>query len=554
MSEHTHAPHIDIYESNLPNQSFISWLKSQTALLISQFLGLISVAYVLTALIYYLKNFENSPEIFEPKNIQGFVIYAHIPFLLLFIVTLLNILDYNDPGSYRARIVFDRVFNKTLSGSHLRKGRAQLRKFKKYFLYFWILMLVLYLSFIFQINSQSASELPDKSQIVDKLQEINFSDDQQKITAKIQEIKTLLEKPKTAEILIKLQQTGNPSNLVRSMTIIQGINNSAEISKIRAELEKANALIYGKEKVADDLWGAIYYLRTEFFVFASNNLSLLFVFWCFTVLSVPWHSKKYIKREKLVRLNGTLIIVFITLCYPLVLSFIYEGNGIYYAERLRMYAVLADAVSGFINAVVLALLIARLDSKFIGLHSFLISILYGYSAVQALFAVFEQSGSDAQIIKAFVLIAVFIFKIYFFLIITYAMQTGRMLDYLICFPVLARRVDSIFANQFQIEVHEEEKEFKILIKRKNILYYSGKRYFRTIEECREGIKELRKAMENPRFYEPTESFGTYSVEVFDSIEHKHKICESIDLRSEEEAKELIADSIVNVPYCKVKFS
>lgn len=472
MSEHTHTLHINDNESHLPNQSFFSWLKSQTALFISQFLGLASVAYVLVALGYYLKHLDTSPEIFNPKNIQGFVIYAHIPFLLLFIVSLLNILDYNDAGSFRSRIVYNRVFNKKLGGAQIRKGRIQLRKFKTYFLYFWILMLVLYFSFIFQINSQSSAELTNKSQII-----------------------------------------------------------------------------------IDDWYGAFNYLIFKFFVFAFNNLSLMFIFWCFTVLSIPWHNKKFIKREKIFRIDGTIIILLITLCYPLALP-LSSINGIYDAEHLDRYAILADAVSGFINAVVFALLIARLDSKFIGLPSFLISILYGYSAVQPLFAVFEQSGLDSQIIKAFVLIAVFLFKIYFFLIIAYALQTGRMLDYLICFPKLSQRVDSIFANQFQFEIHEEEKEVRFSIKKKNSLIYSSRIDFKDIEECRGKIKVYKEMMKRKSSYKVSEVCGTYWINVIDDADvidnsTTEKICYSIPLKSNEEAANLIEESIEMIPYCKV---
>src|SRR6185503_15541898 len=86
------------------------------------------------------------------------------------------------------------------------------------------------------------------------------------------------------------------------------------------------------------------------------------------------------------------------------------------------------------------LLIARLDSKLVGLPSWLISILYSYAAAQPLFVVFELNQTEVfDKITTGVLIFVFVSKIYFFLIITYALQTGKMLNYLSCFPILEKR-------------------------------------------------------------------------------------------------------------------
>src|SRR5262249_44980638 len=119
------------------------------------------------------------------------------------------------------------------------------------------------------------------------------------------------------------------------------------------------------------------------------------------------------------------------------------------------YFTFFDAVSGIMNAIVLAMLIARLDSKLIGLRSWLILLLYGYSAVQPLFAVFEQKELVFQEIQTFVLISVFLLKVYFFLIIYYTLQTGRMLNYIFCFPILNRLSDAIFENQFEIRMGRE---------------------------------------------------------------------------------------------------
>src|SRR5215213_1687758 len=244
MSE-PHAIHIETNEVNLPNQPFFSWLKSQTALLISQFLGLGSVLYVLAALIYYVKYLDASPKIFEPKNIQIFIIYAHIPFLLLFIVSLLNILDYNDRGSYRSGKVYERVFiNKKLSDTQLNEGKIKLRKFKLYFLYFWVFMLVLYFSFIIQNNFKSAYELSNKLEIAAKINEANSSNNPSYNIAKLQEVSDLINEKRAKQIIDKFPKTGSQPDkrpqLIKAVGKIQDIDTSEEALRVIGRIEKIN--------------------------------------------------------------------------------------------------------------------------------------------------------------------------------------------------------------------------------------------------------------------------------------------------------------------------
>jgi hypothetical protein len=87
------------------------------------------------------------------------------------------------------------------------------------------------------------------------------------------------------------------------------------------------------------------------------------------------------------------------------------------------------------------LLVARIDSKLIGLPSWLISILYLYAAIQPLFIAFDQPTEVFVIIKTGALIIAFILKLYFFLIILYTLQTGRMLNYFYCVNKLVKLVD-----------------------------------------------------------------------------------------------------------------
>jgi len=235
----------------------------------------------------------------------------------------------------------------------------------------------------------------------------------------------------------------------------------------------------------------------------------------------------------------------LTLSLPLLLSM---GSRVSItASSLTSYFTVFDAMSGILNAIVLALLIARLDSKLIGLPSWLIGLLYCYSAVQPLFAVFEQPAPVFQSIQSFVLISVFVFKVYFFLIIMFTLQTGRMLNYLFCFPFLNRRVDSIFENQFEIKIEREHGQYRFSIMKHNSLVYSTDHCSGTQEECDTHVEEIREAMKERQSYHRKAQSGTHWVEIKTNGSVR---CHSIGLRSEMDVEDLILESIEKIPYCK----
>jgi hypothetical protein len=176
-------------------------------------------------------------------------------------------------------------------------------------------------------------------------------------------------------------------------------------------------------------------------------------------------------------------------------------------------------------------------------------MLFTYASIQSLFIAFVQDDPVLELVRTSVLNSALGLKICFFLIVAHSLQKGRMLNYLVCFPLLKERVDSIFENQFEIRlVRAEDNEFTFLILKKNRLYYSTARTFKSREECDEAVEELRRLMgKSDPYSSPRQSSGTYWVEVRSD---KGLRCESIPLRSEEEAMELIDESISKVPYCK----
>jgi hypothetical protein len=510
MAHHPELPKIDAAQT-LPNPSFFSWLKSQTTLFVSQILGLFSVVL---SLFYYgsglYEHLHNSAEAIGSinRNIQIFVDFAHLVILFVFIVWLITVLDENDQGRYRVGLVYKQVFNESLSriqrSSLRRTAKLQLRKFKNYFLCFWCVMWVLYAVFAFKHVSQETGA--------------------------------------PAGPVITIQCSENLKGDCYNIPSIAGPNDASTFPcppDVKGTCFNVPDLLTGSKL----FWTTFY----PFLTFALNNISLWFIYLCFTVLYLPSHDKKTRRKQsRHTYFSGFAVLIF-TLAFPLLLT-LKSASG-FSASGLTNFFTLFDAISGILNAIVLALLIARLDSKLIGLPSRLICVLYCYSAVQPLFAVFEQPAAVFQTIQSFVLVSVFMFKVYFFLIIIFTLQTGRMLNYLFCFPYLDKRVDSIFENQFEIKSNREDEHcFRFSILKDNEMVYVNDSSSKTRGECDKRIEDLRKAMKDKLSYEAKEQAGTHWIEV--KMGPNDVICHSIALRSQDEVRNLVEESIQKIPYCK----
>jgi hypothetical protein len=501
MFEHSHAVGANSEDSS-PNLHFFDWLKKNIGLFLSQVLALLGFIYVPASTIYYVAHLHEQAHPATPlEEFNPYILVAvdgaHIAVLALFIVVLLGIHHKNKEGTYRTKLAYQHLFNETLDGGkawlHVVSGRVQLRNFKRYFLWFWVAMLALYLAFAFK----HLSELPQSK-------------------AKTSTAESPVHGNETQSTPMQESATQPPSN---------------------GTFDKSNKL---------DAHEAFGFLLFPFLTFGLNNLSMMFIFWCFLVLYRPrYNSSSKLKHRRDLGFSSFFFFM-LTLSYPLLLLIAYR-NG-FTIKGLTGYATVFDGVSGVLNAVVLALLIARLDSKLIGLPSYLIGLLYFYSAVQPLFAVFEQPGVF-QIIQTSVLIIVFGFKVYFFLIIVYALQTGRMLNFLICFPQLKRRIEAIWENQFAVKVgHADDGSFDLSITRKNKKIYTSCDRFKTIVECDSRNAELRRIMERRSSYHRDNQSGTHWVNVLSA--HGHKLFYSISLKSEEAAEDLIEESADKIPYCK----
>lgn len=420
----THIPAIDVThdEPSLPNQHFSLWLRGQATLYVSQIVAILGFISFLASMVYYVAHLKEQREWFTPLTIKLVVDFAHIVFMAMFIVVLIQVLDDNERGSYRVELVYNRIFKSDKSNfkQALKKSKQQLKKFKLRFLVFWIGMLFLYVAFACQHSYELATSRPEEESVSIAEGSISF-----------RTLSLDVKAPKSPKASLPSPQDAKKFFIFTRLGKLLNGNKQAL---------KAQAVSSGFEDL--DFPAAWRKVRFTFAVFAFNNITLLSIFWCFLVMYTSSDEKEEKKRKFLQWCSG-LIVGALILSFPLFMFI--KGSG--RPSEWKAYSSIFDALSGVINAIALALLISRLDSKLIGLPSWLISILYSYAAVQPLFLVFELSQSEAlEKISVFVLIFVFMSKIYFFLIIVYALQTGKMLNYLFCFPILRDRAKEYWGD------------------------------------------------------------------------------------------------------------
>lgn len=300
-------------------------------------------------------------------------------------------------------------------------------------------------------------------------------------------------------------------------------------------------------------------------IYGVNILNALCIFLCFVLFNSPPITLKDKKKyRKDINLSFFIAAVLIVL-YPVFYFNSYRNNSEYYS---MFHNVMFYSISGVVYGVSLALFIARLDSKLIGLPSGLIGVLYVYAVIQPLFITFEikkipfKQGISPNwenifnVILASAMIISLVLKIYFFLIVRYAMDTGKIFNYLFCMPILAKRVDTIFNNNFEIFIERNTESnkhsFYFQIKKDNAPVYTTDFLFDTREQCLDSVLALRKAMEQEHIYAHKETEGMLWVEVL--WPDKSIACISHNLHSKTEALSLIMESIEEIPYCKINYT
>jgi hypothetical protein len=568
------------------------------------------------SLIYYSFHTEHLlGEFITPSLVQYIIYWGHLAFIIYCIVYLFLVINTNDLEKERVRDARGVIFGGDDVGRAVSLNRCQrlLKEFKIYFILFWISMFALYVAFIIGAHKGQADKekyiaafaprgnmVGDVSRVVgtshdkdpEKNAPVNVTEFRIDVTpASVEKDPSHAGKEKSPPIMERREESGEKYVATFSVRKISegdgshdertgGVEKPKEdtvvsVSEFKLDVKPVGAeggtshaakeeSATGKEDkpppakyeqvkpfTTNDWNVAFNHMLPEFLPFALNTASLLFIFWCLSILYLPYQSIKEKLRHRRLLYLSSFIVVIIIVSYPL-LFILAQRNGEYTQESLLEYMTAFNAVSGTLNAVVLALLIARLDSKLIGLPSWLVSILYLYAAVQPLFVVFSQPGLMNEIIKTFVLLFVFILKVYFFLIIIYAMQTGKMLNYLFCFPTLNQRVKALFDNHFEIMIQEKNaSSVNFTITKNHSLVYKAHHDFPSREKCVAEINQLKKLMTQRDHYNINPFGGILTVEI---MEGQNLYCLSVPQHSTDDAYELITESMDYIPYCRLNIS
>jgi hypothetical protein len=236
--------------------------------------------------------------------------------------------------------------------------------------------------------------------------------------------------------------------------------------------------------------------NTYYFIFSNviatylNNFSMSNIFICFLLIQSPLSSLTYnsisLNRDLdnfLSRKDFTLLIVNGFSLLHLFMLFCILNLNHDNPEKLRTIAegvnTFFNSLSGIFNCVAVALLIARLDSKIVNVPSNLISILILYAAIQPMYIFFasEKNYLIVLLVSGFTLVC----KVYFYLIVAYIINSGRLADLFMTFPLIKKMIEQEGYHENEAEENTDEIQYAIDIDQFNkqvslmnlVLYTSG---------------------------------------------------------------------------------
>ncbi|HKR05600.1 MAG TPA: hypothetical protein VJY62_13280, partial [Bacteroidia bacterium] len=246
------------------------------------------------------------------------------------------------------------------------------------------------------------------------------------------------------------------------------------------------------------------------------------------------------------------------------LYYLEKGKAIEFPSFITLYKKrnpvgierLFDAISGLINAMAFSLLISRLDSKFFGLQSTLIALLFLYAALQPFYSIFHSEGGVYENLKSITIAIAFLLKIILFLILLYLLEMRRFHTYFFCFRELDRRADAVYDNQFEIvpflEAHVQKYSFYILNKDKKV--FKTDRLFESHDLCIDTIERMQKVIGGKEKVfecdiELEKDKGAHILYLwFEGFKLYSK-----DFENEEEKHNFEIDAAEKLPYCKISF-
>jgi len=571
--------------------------QAEKPLMVSKSLGWLGIIYFVISLLYYAKIFcsrtnwptlcPKEPFLFSP-DLKLLIIFAHLPLLLIIITCLIRV---------RRRLAVADVKGNAAPKTKLQDSvpptaKSRLEQFQRFFLIFWSVMFVFYVAYAVKqyidpstaLRQEHSVEISDDSssnhgpETPEAPISVLCSDDErveQRLEHQIHEGWTPLaivaskHEPRNVKLWGESKdKPGSPVAISASVpcssiiieTHSRNTDKNIEFAQnLMAERNLDPPFIlmqppaideHTKKHAREDLvWTLGYSIGT----FLLNNLMVLFVFLCFSVLYLSIEERHGTAKYRSLRNYAILISLLITLATPLPL-FSLDKHSMVIANPAVATTVIA-AVGGVLNAVAFALLFARLDSRLIRLPTSVISILYVYAALQPLFVVFERGTPVFSAIETSALMAAFIFKICFVLVIFQALSSGSIEYHLENFPSLNTRVNSIFDNQYEIRMYKAQKQFKYSIFKKDAEVFRAADVHDTREECETAVTDLVKLMGDKANYDPAGPVhGTYWVQIMERLKDGRKsdkpMCESKDLSSRDEVEDLIAECVEKVPYCK----
>lgn len=152
MSEHGGIPIPNLHERRLPNQTFWAWLRTETALFISQIATVLGIVLYVATFSYYVfgKDHSGHETSFEEylDKANTVIFYSNIVVCLLFILVLIFILNKNDEGEYHVKKSYLRLFKKEITKEGIEKGKERLKWFKTILIIYWTYATLFYLFFL----------------------------------------------------------------------------------------------------------------------------------------------------------------------------------------------------------------------------------------------------------------------------------------------------------------------------------------------------------------------------------------------------------------------
>jgi hypothetical protein len=169
------------------------------------------------------------------------------------------------------------------------------------------------------------------------------------------------------------------------------------------------------------------------------NVALIF---CYSILESPVLSENPTKPPEPNWFRWSAIVLVLTVIEIFLADFMI---GVLWPEQFKVQV---EGVRTFLNyflgiagAVVLALFVGRLNSKFIDAPIWVIALLYVYAAIQPLYPVIISGQEQDKISGAVFTNAALVLKVILFLFVTWLLESGRLLFYFVRVRRLNMQVD-----------------------------------------------------------------------------------------------------------------